>query len=276
MIGLVVQDTRAMLGRWLIHMKRDVMSLTMGLFQPLFFFLFGGLFRGVMSSGGTGAGGVDSLGGVDYLSFYTPGVLTFTMLTNAILGGIPVVFDRENGFIDKILSAPVSRTSIVASRFLYVTFYSLLQTMVVLVAGYAFGFRFQGGVPAPVALLGIVGFGALLTAGITALSLALAFTAPHHSIFFSITGFLTTPMLVLSTAFVPMSRIPEGWLRVIATWNPLSHAIDPIRALCCGPASVGADPATIGTFYASHLAFLAVFDVVCFVLAVRVIRSRLD
>jgi ABC-2 type transport system permease protein len=260
-ISTVARDTGALLSRWLIHMRRDVMSLSMGLMQPLFFFLFGGLFRGVL-------GGDKTLGSdVDYLNFYTPGVLAFTILTNAILGGIPIVFDRENGFIDKILSAPISRTAIVASRFIYVTFYSLLQTLVVLAVGYAIGFRFQGGVSVGVALAGIFAFGALLTAGITALSLALAFQAAHHPVFFTITGFVTTPVLVLSSAFVPLARIPEGWMRFVASWNPLTHAIEPIRALVCGGG---------GGDYLFHAGYLAAFDVVCFAIAVQVIRRRLD
>src|SRR4029077_17258078 len=140
----------------------DVMSLSMGLMQPLFFYAFGGALRGAL-----GPEMQKLSGGIDYLTFYTPGVLAFAMMTNAILGGIPIVFDRENGFIDKILSAPISRSSIVLSRFIYVTLYSLVQTFVVLAVGFALGVRFQGDASVPLVLAGIAGYGALLTAGIT-------------------------------------------------------------------------------------------------------------
>jgi ABC-2 type transport system permease protein len=261
----LVTDTWALLWRWFIHLKRDRMSLSIGLMQPLFWlFLFGGIFRGFASQN---AGFQQSFGNVDYLTFYTSGVLAFTTLTNAVLGGIPLVFDRETGFLDRILAAPVSRFSIVASRFVYVIFYSLLQTYLVLGCAWLMGVRFAAN-PLYV-VVGVAVYGALLAAGVTALSLALAFLAPHH-VFFTITGFFLTPLLFLSSAFVPLDKIPGAW-RAVALANPLTHAIDPVRALLCGAASVGGD-----ANYALHALVLAAFDVVCFALAVRVVRKRLD
>jgi ABC-2 type transport system permease protein len=263
----VARDTVALLGRWVIHLKRDVMSLSIGLMQPIFWLvLFGGVFRGFVRQRADLAGTF----GDDYLSFYASGVVAFTILTNAVMGGIPLVFDRETGFIDRILSAPISRSAIVASRFIYVTGFSLLQGFVVLGVAWLMGVRFHGGVPAPVAILGVAFYGALLAMGITALSLALAFLAPAHHVFFSITGFLLTPFMFLSSAFVPLAQIPGNW-RLVALANPLTHAIDPMRALICGADVVGGDPG-----YVSHAAILLGFDVICFALAVRVVRRRLD
>src|SRR2546421_4278295 len=161
MAASLVGATWALLWRWLLHLRRDIMSLSIGLMQPLFWlFLFGGLLRGFMSKN---AGLEANFGDVDYLTFYTSGVLAFTTLTNSVLGGIPIVFDRENGFIDKILSAPVSRFSIVASRFIYVTFYSLLQTYIVLGCALLMGVRFAAN---PLLVLaGVAVYSALLSAG---------------------------------------------------------------------------------------------------------------
>ncbi|MBI3723925.1 ABC transporter permease [bacterium] len=263
-----LSDTRALTTRWLIHMKRDSASMMLGLFQPLLWlFLFGGLMRGFVGQAGLAA----SFGNVDYLTFYTAGVLAFTMLTNAVMGGLPIVFDMEFGFIDKVLSSPVSRSSIVVSRFVYVTLYSLLQAFFVLACAFLMGARFQGGVEWPLVLLGIAGFGALLAAGMTALSLALAFAAPSHTLFFSVIAFLLTPFLFVSSAFVPLSKLPEGPIRFVATWNPLTHAIDPIRALMCGEQAVGGDPS-----YVFHCVSLAVFDLLAIALSVAVIKRRLD
>ena len=263
-MSTLVADTWALTWRWLLHAKRDIMSLSMGLMQPLFWLiLFGGVFRGFAS----GANLRQSFGGVDYLTFYTSGVLAFTTLTNAVLGGVPLVFDRETGFFDRILSAPVSRLSIVLSRFLYITLYSLAQTYLVLGVALLMGVSFQASTA--LALAGVAVYSALLAAGITALSLALAFTS-NHVAFFTITGFFLTPLLFISSAFVPLDRLHGIWY-ALAVANPLTHAIDPVRALMCGTAAVGGDPA-----YALHAGALAIFDVVCFAVAVSVIKKRLD
>jgi len=263
-MSTLLADTWALTWRWLLHAKRDIMSLSMGLMQPLFWLiLFGGVFRGFTA----GANIQASFGDVDYLTFYTSGVLAFTTLTNAVLGGVPLVFDRENGFFDRILSAPISRLSIVLSRFVYVALYSIAQTYIVLGVAWLMGVRFAA--TAPLALAGVAVYSALLAAGVTALSLALAFTS-NHVAFFTITGFFLTPVLFLSSAFVPLHKLPELW-RIIALANPLTHAIDPMRALICGPASVGGEPS-----YLLHAGVLVAFDVVAFALAVRIIRQRLD
>lgn len=258
---LVLRDTWALTRRWLIHLRRDFMSLTIGLIQPLTFLLFGVLFRDLFGARGAAAG---AIGTADYPAFFTVGVVVFTLLVNAFMGGIPIVFDRETGFMDKILASPVSRTAIVASRFVYVTAFSLVQAFIVLAVAWALlGVRFASPIATPLA---IVVYGALLSAGISALSLACAFVFPHHSTFFAITGFFMTPVLILSSAFIPLEHMP-AWMALVARVNPLTHAIEPIRAFALGAG--GGSP-----LY--HAAVLAAWDAVLIALSVHVVRRRLD
>lgn len=260
----VIADTLALTRRWLIHLRKDRMSLTLGVIQPLVLLtLVGPLLHHVV----TDASELRALMSrrfhtEDYLTFLFSGIAVFTILVNSILGGIPIVFDRETGFMDKILAAPVSRLAIVSSRFLYVILYSLIQVGIISLVAVALGVR-----PASplLALVTLVGYGALLCAGLTVLSLALAFVFPHHSIFFAITGFLLSPLLVLSPTFVAREALP-GWMQVVARLNPMTHAIEPIRAAFLG---------TEAHYLTSALSLLA-FDGVCFALAVWVIRRRLD
>ncbi len=257
---LVLQDTWALTWRWLIHLRRDVMSLTIGLIQPLTFLLFGVAFRETLSARGADA----TVASGDYPTFVAIGVVVFTMLVNAFMGGIPIVFDRETGFMDKILASPVSRTAIVASRFVYVIFFSLIQAFVVLAAAWLLlGARFVSPLGT---IAAVVGYGGLLSAAISAGSLACAFVFPHHSTFFAITGFFMTPVLILSTAFVPLWRMP-AWMAYVAWANPLTHAIEPIRSF-----ALGAPCASL----LGHAIVLVGWDMVLIALAVRVVRSRLD
>jgi ABC-2 type transport system permease protein len=262
----VLQDTLGLTRRWLIHLARDRMSLFLGILQPLILLTLVGplLDHVVRDAAELRTLMVERFQTDDYLTFLFSGIAVFTILVNSILGGIPIVFDRETGFMDKVLASPVSRVSIVAARFLYVVLYSFIQVGVIAVVGLALGVRPASPV---LALVTLVGFGALLCAGLTVLSLALAFVFPHHSIFFAITGFLLTPLLVLSPTFVARETLPP-WMASAALLNPMTHAIEPIRAAFLGTGATLAE-------YAASAGWLLVFDVVCFAIAVRVIKRRI-
>lgn len=263
-------DTWGQTQRWLVHLRRDRMSLMLGILQPMILLtLVGPLLHHV-------ANDADALrelmqarfGTTDYLTFLFSGIAVFTILVNSILGGIPVVFDRETGFMDKVLASPVSRLSIVAARFLYVILYSLIQVGLISVVAVVLGVRPETPL---LALLVLVGYGTLLCAGLSVLSLALAFVFPHHSIFFAITGFMLTPLLVLSPTFVSLESMP-GWMAALAQFNPMTHAIEPIRAAFFAESWADWWQRSRAT---SALA-LAVFDVLCFAYAVRLIRKRVE
>ncbi len=66
--------------------------------------------------------------------------------------------------------------------------------------------------------------------GVTAISLGLAFALPGHIELIAVIFVTNLPLLFASTALAPLSFMPQ-WLQVIATLNPLSYAIEPIRYL---------------------------------------------
>jgi ABC-2 type transport system permease protein len=70
----------------------------------------------------------------------------------------------------------------------------------------------------------------LLVLGVTALSLSLAFSLPGHIELIAVIFVTNLPLLFASTALVPLSFMPK-WLQVVASLNPLSYAIEPIRYL---------------------------------------------
>ncbi|MGE0713223.1 MAG: ABC transporter permease [Planctomycetota bacterium] len=269
-MSALIQDTWGQTQRWLVHLRRDRMSLVLGILQPLILLtLVGPLLNHVVNDAEALREQMrQRFHTTDYLTFLFSGIAVFTILVNSILGGIPIVFDRETGFMDKVLVAPVSRLSIVAARFLYVILYSLIQVGLISVVAVLLGVR-----PAAplLALVVLVGYGTLLCAGLSVLSLAFAFVFPHHSIFFAITGFLLTPLLVLSPTFVSLDVMPR-YMAMVAWLNPMTHAIEPIRAaFFAQSASEWLTPAR----GASALALL-VFDALCFAFAVRTIRRRVE
>jgi ABC-2 type transport system permease protein len=68
----------------------------------------------------------------------------------------------------------------------------------------------------------------MLVLGVTALSLGLAFALPGHIELLAVIFVTNLPLLFASTALVPLSFMPQ-WLQVVASLNPLSYAIEPIR-----------------------------------------------
>lgn len=258
------QETFALTRRWFLHLKREFLGAFFGLFQPLFFLLMGSMFS---SAFGDSAEMRKRFGGGDYLTFQTAGILVFTVMSSALAGGIPFMFDKENGFLEKLLATPISRLSLIASRFIYVVTYSCLQTMLVLGLAWAMGAHLAAPVLGiPVILLFVL----LLCCGFTLLSITLAFVLNSHADFFGVLGFLTIPLLFLSNAFVPLDSMGVV-TRTIAYANPLTYGVLGIRA----PILEGWTGAAWGHM-GEALAGLLVFDALMVWFSVRVFKRQLE
>jgi ABC-2 type transport system permease protein len=70
----------------------------------------------------------------------------------------------------------------------------------------------------------------LLVFGVTGLSLGLAFSLPGHIELIAVIFVTNLPLLFASTALAPLSFMPT-WLQWVASLNPLTYAIEPIRYL---------------------------------------------
>jgi ABC-2 type transport system permease protein len=164
---------------------------------------------------------------VSYGQFLGAGVIVFTAFGGALNAGLPVMFDREFGFLNRLLVAPLaSRFSIVAASAIFITTLSLIQTAAIIAMGAFLG----SGLPDPVGLGLVALIVLLLVVAVTALSLGLAFALPGHIELLAVIFVTNLPLLFASTALVPLSFMPQ-WLQVVATLNPLSYAIEPIRYL---------------------------------------------
>jgi ABC-2 type transport system permease protein len=137
------------------------------------------------------------------------------------------MFDREFGFLNRLLVAPLaSRFSIVAASTIYIVSLSIIQTAVIVGASTLLG----AGLPDLVGLSAIAFIVFLIVLGVTALSLGLAFALPGHIELIAVIFVTNLPLLFASTALAPLSFM-AGWLQVIASLNPLTYAIEPIRYL---------------------------------------------
>ena len=228
-VSELVQETSALTKRLFLQLARRPSTLVAGVLQPLIWLiLFGALF----------ANAPDGLlpGGMSYGRFLGAGVIVFTAFSGALNAGLPVMFDREFGFLNRLLVAPLrSRSSIVLASVLYITVLSLLQSLAIMITAALLGYGWPGGA----GLLLVVATLLLLVFAVTALSLGMAFALPGHIELIAVIFVANLPLLFASTALAPLSFMP-AWLGWLAALNPLTFAIEPIRAAYSGSLDLSA------------------------------------
>ena len=254
-----LQEVGALTMRWVKRLSRERFSMLFTLAQPMVFWLifFGNLFQRTANTEITQA--------PSYIAFLAAGVVVMTILNNGLAGGTDLLFDKENGFLERMMSTPISRTSVIISRFLFVMTITSGQVLVILGVAYLYGVH-------PVTGFGgvavIILIGLLFGVGLTAISMALAFSVKSHGDFFSMLGFLSLPMIFLSSALVPLSAMP-GWMSVLAQLNPMTWAIDAVRPLIL--TGWAAALPKIGIV----IIIMAVFDSICLWGAAKAFRKTL-
>jgi ABC-2 type transport system permease protein len=250
------REHRVLFGRWLARLRREPLALLALLVQPMVWLLLFGHLFGQMAATAQVPGG-------SYLRFMTAGAVVMTTFNGCLMGGVELLFDRESGFLIRMLAAPARRVSIVTSRFIYLAALTTAQGLIIMAAAWIMGVRYATGLAGIAACLAI---GALFGAGITALSVGLAFSLRTHSQFFPITGFASLPLTFASSALVPLALMP-GWLRAVARLNPMTYAIDALRTLILTGWQAGP---LLGT-----VAALVAFDVICLTAATLALRRGL-
>ena len=249
-----LQETKAQLVRWMIHLRREPFSVAFNLVNPVILLIFmGGAFQGLMG---------DSIVG-GYRSYLMAGILALTAFGNSMAGGIALLFDKENGFLLRLMTAPISRGSILVGRFLAININTLVQCLIILILGLLFGVRIATGVSGIFALLLI---SMLLGFGVTVISLVLAFALENHGDFFAVLGITVLPLTFLSSAFVPLDSMP-AWMRTLAWVNPVTYAVDGMRSLILSGWN--------GPSLLRMVMVLVIFDVLMFLLGSRVLRRHL-
>src|SRR6266550_3328885 len=214
------QEILALTRRWFIHIQRERLNLFFSVAQPaLWLIFFGGMFRRAVDR--------SVIEAPDYTTFMLPGIMVFTVVGDALNGAMPLLWDKENGFLAKLLTAPISRSSLIVSRFLFQTVLGTIQGVIILGVGFALGIRIEAGLAGVLVILATTG---LVGMALTASFLALAYVVKNHGDFFAVTGFITLPLFFTSSAFAPVSAMP-GWMKVVAHLNPLTYAINAMRHL---------------------------------------------
>uniref|UniRef100_A0AAU7YPX6 ABC transporter n=1 Tax=Gracilaria hainanensis TaxID=2871843 RepID=A0AAU7YPX6_9FLOR len=216
----IYQETFCLIKRYYIQTQRRPSSLLSGILQPLLWLiLFGALFQNAPVNLLTQ--------NKNYHQFLSPGIMVFSSFTGAINSGLPVMFDREFGFLNRLLVAPLkSRNSLLVSSIIFIATMTTLQTSLIIMSSLLIEYnklQVQQVIIIFIILL-------LVTLSIGSVSICLAFILPGHIEFLALILIVNLPTLFSSTALAPLSFMPY-WLQIIASINPLTYAIESIRCL---------------------------------------------
>ena len=166
-----------------------------------------------------------STGGVDLKTFIFPGVLCIAVLFTAMISSASLVWDRELGFLQEMLIAPVSRTSILLGKALGGASIAASQGVIVLALAGLVGVPYD-----PALLLGALGLLVLVAFSVSAFGMLVAVTIKQAQTFTWIMQLVVFPMVFLSGALYPVAGLPT-WLEVLTRLNPLTYAVDAMRQL---------------------------------------------
>jgi ABC-2 type transport system permease protein len=134
--------------------------------------------------------------------------------------GLAAVRDIENGFYDRLRTAPTPRASLITGPLLGALARSAIVTTIVVIVGSLFGARLITG---PIGLLPlyIAGFGLAATGTGWGLGLAFRFQDMRAAALMQLTLFVA---LFLTDAQAPLF-IMEGWLHTVARVNPFTNIL---------------------------------------------------
>src|SRR2546426_5337828 len=109
-----LQEVGALTMRWVRRLSREKFSMVFTLFQPMVFWLifFGNLFQRTANA--------EVVQAPSYIAFLAAGVVVMTILNNGLAGGADLLFDKEKGLFGRLMSPPISPTSLVINPVLFV------------------------------------------------------------------------------------------------------------------------------------------------------------
>jgi ABC-2 type transport system permease protein len=200
----------------------------------------------------------NTFGTSDYFSFMAVGIISFVTLFTTMFSGMSIVWDRRLGFLNKVLSTPVARGSILMSKVFNAVIRSLIQVAIVL--GFAFALGLTVGPDfTPINLLGVFAAVFLMCIGLSSIFILIAIRSTRWETQMAVMNLLNMPLLFASNALFPTSLMPD-WLQPVTKINPITYATDASRQLILYQINMQQ--------LILDFAYLGVFAVVCSVIGI--------
>ncbi|WP_027007430.1 ABC transporter permease [Conexibacter woesei] len=159
----------------------------------------------------------------DFRTFIVPvGLLQGAAFTGAATG-VNLARDIERGWFDRLLVCPAPRATILTGVVASAALRALLPATFLLIVAFSLGVGFPG--------VGALALDAVLVMGLaTAIALysvlvALKFRTQQAAPLMQSVGFI---LVLFTTAYAPMALL-AGWMRAIATVNPVTQVLEGVR-----------------------------------------------
>ena len=201
--------------REVLRFLRQPTRLFGSLAQPLMFWFF-------MGSGFAGSFAGDS-SAQNYAEFFYPGIVLMLLLFAAIFSTITLIEDRNAGFLQGVLVAPVSRLSVALGKLAGGTMIALFQSGVFLFLAPVAGIALDFGM-----ILVLFGICALIGMGFTGMGFIVAWKLDSVAGYHAIMSVVMLPMWLLSGALFPIEGAAT-WLEWIMRFNPVTYAMVILR-----------------------------------------------
>jgi ABC transporter DrrB family efflux protein len=216
----IVSSTLTITRRTAVRYLRTPQLIVMATAQmSLFFLIYRYMFSGAMRPVG-----------VPYVDYLAPGFIATGVLFSGIGAAVAVADDMQQGFVDRLRSLPIPRSSVLAARAIADTTILALGAFVTVAIAYAVGFRLHGSLIDGVAAFGLViVFGFVFEWVFITLGLLAGNSQAAQAM-----GMIVFPFAFISSAYIPVSTMP-GWLQGFASHQPLTPMVDEVRALTLGP-----------------------------------------
>ena len=215
-----IADTLVLARRSLLRIPRQPDLLVGFTVQPIMFVL---LFVYVF-------GGAISTPGVSYVDYLIPGIIIQSMCFGGFVTALGLAEDLKKGLIDRFRSLPMSRAAVLTGRTLADLVTNSFQLVVMLVVGFAVGFRFGTSALEVVGGIALALFVGYAFSWVFAL-IGLVASSPEAANAYGFT--ILFPVTFVSSAFVPVDSMPS-WLQPIAEHNPFTYMVNAARALFIG------------------------------------------
>lgn len=227
MKNYLLYDIRTICGRECKHFVKNKSSLFMGITQPILWFLLLGF--GMNSFIGASAESNALMGTANYITYIMPGIIVMTTMSGGLFGGAGIVNDVSSGYINKMLSSPISRAAIILGKTAFAIVQTFFQIIIVVLVSLCFGVRLPLSINSILALL----FALAFCGQMCAIGTMIAVKLKSHQAVYSFLGTLNVPLIFTSSAFFPSETMPIV-MKVISYVNPLTYAVNAIRDVMFG------------------------------------------